>query len=34
MLDVRKKIFYPKGRNSDESDISEIRDLIKHLPIR
>jgi len=34
MLDVRKKNFYPKGRNSDESDISEIRDLIKHLPIK
>ena len=34
MLDVRKKNFYPKGRNADDSDISEIKNLIGDLPLK
>ena len=34
MLDVRRKNFYPKGRNTEDSDISEIKNLISHLPLK
>ena len=34
MLDVRKKNFYPKGRNTEDSDISDIKQLIDHLPLK
>ena len=34
MLDIRKKNFYPKGRNTEDSDVSDIRKLIDHLPIK
>ena len=34
MLDVRKKYFYPKGRNTEDSDISDIKHLIDHLPLK
>ena len=32
MLDIKNKNFYPKGRDSKDSDISEIKALIDHLP--
>ena len=34
MLDVKNKKFYPKGRDSRDSDIAEIKDLIDHLPLK
>ena len=34
MLDVRKKNFYPKGRNTEDSDISDIKQLIGDLPLK
>ena len=34
MLDIRKKNFYPKGRNTEDSDVSDIKKLIDHLPIK
>ena len=34
MLDIKNKNFYPKGRDSKDSDIAEIKDLIYHLPLK
>ena len=34
MLDIKNKNFYPKGRDSKDSDIAEIKDLINHLPLK
>ncbi len=34
MLDIKNKNFYPKGRDSKDSDIAEIKDLIDHLPLK
>jgi len=34
MLDIRKKNFYPKGRNTEDSDVSDIKKLIDHLPLK
>ena len=35
MLDINKnKKFYPKGRNTEESAVKEIKDLIENLPLK
>ena len=35
MLDINKnKKFYPKGRNTNDKDVKDIKELIQSLPLR
>ena len=34
MLNIKNKNFYPKGRDTRDSDVLEIKELIDHLPLK